>query len=489
MKRVVCGIGLAVGVLLTAAVGAQTTARADRPAPSLGAMDLLQAPAGAKADLSSLRGKVVVVEFWATWCASCVRQIPHFNALADEMKDDPVQFISITDEDRKTVEPFLAAHPMRGWVGLSLPDGAFAAYGIEGRPQTIVIRPDGVIDVRLIPSFEKTLPIRAQNLRNLLAGKPSGLVTPRVVWAGRVTDSEGNAIPDVVVRARKRTSKTAWVQFGNEIRTDRDGRFRIDRQYPASYVNELPAWLEFVHPAYLYGRLEDLRLLPAAQLADLQVTLRDGNVVTGRAFEQGGRPVPDAKVRIVFDDLDEYEKDAATDSAGRFELRGLPPLKGELRALAPGPAGRLLSGHAPIDLSLAHAATVQMHPAPPPGAKVTRMLGMTVVDGSAELQKQLFLREPGLVVLDPGTRKWLDAGDLRVGDCLCARRGQTLVNSARSLAALLLEAQAQAKPNEHAWLSGTLQSFEGGFINGGPRFALSLTADDIAELHRLAEGR
>ncbi len=60
------------------------------PAPPLDSLQLLQDPTGARADWASLKGKVVVLEFWATWCSPCVASLPHLNQLVESL--DPTKF-------------------------------------------------------------------------------------------------------------------------------------------------------------------------------------------------------------------------------------------------------------------------------------------------------------------------------------------------------------------------------------------------------------
>jgi uncharacterized protein (TIGR03435 family) len=115
------------------------------PAPSLDTLKLLQAPLGAKADWASLKGKVVVLEFWATWCSPCVASLPHLNQLVESLDPAKFQFISIDDEDLKAVQTFLTKKKMSGWVGVDASGGVFGLYGVESRPTTIIVDGNGKI--------------------------------------------------------------------------------------------------------------------------------------------------------------------------------------------------------------------------------------------------------------------------------------------------------------------------------------------------------
>lgn len=124
---------------------APTEAKINTLAPELGLEKLLQAPKKAKTDRRSLEGKVVVLDFWATWCAPCIAAMPHLNDLIDKFKDRPIQFISITDEEESAVTGFLKRRVIKGWVGLDNDRSVFEAYGVLGLPHTVVIGRDGKI--------------------------------------------------------------------------------------------------------------------------------------------------------------------------------------------------------------------------------------------------------------------------------------------------------------------------------------------------------
>ncbi len=97
-------------------------------------------------NLAEHRGKWVVVNFWATWCAPCLKEIPDFNAFAKSRPD--VQFIGLAYEEieRADMEAFLKDHPI---------DYPFAILDVynppadfdtpRGLPMTVLVAPDGKV--------------------------------------------------------------------------------------------------------------------------------------------------------------------------------------------------------------------------------------------------------------------------------------------------------------------------------------------------------
>ncbi len=136
------------------------------PAPPLDTLKLLQAPLGARADWVGLKGKVVVLEFWATWCSPCVASLPHLNQLVESLDPTKFQFISIDDEEQKAVQTFLTKKKMSGWVGVDASGGVFRLYGVESRPTTIIVDGNGKI-----VAVTEIDPVSAADLQAVAEGK------------------------------------------------------------------------------------------------------------------------------------------------------------------------------------------------------------------------------------------------------------------------------------------------------------------------------
>jgi thiol-disulfide isomerase/thioredoxin len=125
--------------------------RVGQAAPPLRLTQLLQAPPGTRTDWPSLRGKVVVLEFWATWCSFCIQQIPHLNSIVRSVGSGQVQFIAIDDEPVDTEQRFVAKIPMSGWLGIDTTGRTIRSYGAETRPRSVVVDPAGRIAAILDP--------------------------------------------------------------------------------------------------------------------------------------------------------------------------------------------------------------------------------------------------------------------------------------------------------------------------------------------------
>lgn len=148
MKRL---LGLVFLVLVGGCSPGGGAARPNLPAqadpPALGNPDpawSFRSLNGQAMTLGELKGKVVFVNVWATWCGPCVKEMPSIQALFDSVKADDVAFVIVTDEKADHVRKFVAD---RGWTlpiyitESQLPE----AFHTEGIPATFVLNPRGEI--------------------------------------------------------------------------------------------------------------------------------------------------------------------------------------------------------------------------------------------------------------------------------------------------------------------------------------------------------
>jgi uncharacterized protein (TIGR03435 family) len=133
-------------------------------APPLQFTQLLQAPPGTKTDRESLRGKVVVLEFWETQCGPCIAEIPHLSKLIAELDPAKFQFISVDgvpSEDAEVVQKFLTKKKMPGWVGVDTTGSVAAWYGVNAFPTTIIVNGQGRIVAVTVPQLLTTADLQA----------------------------------------------------------------------------------------------------------------------------------------------------------------------------------------------------------------------------------------------------------------------------------------------------------------------------------------
>jgi len=146
----------------------------DRP-PALNLATTVQGPPAVAISWEKLQGKVVVVEFWNTRCGPCIAAIPHLNELVSEFTNEPVVFISITDDNPDHLQDFLKKKPMKGWLAVDGPlSPTRTAFGVVGIPHTVVVNKSGKVAAITHPAQ-----LKAEHLREVLADQPCSLPTSK----------------------------------------------------------------------------------------------------------------------------------------------------------------------------------------------------------------------------------------------------------------------------------------------------------------------
>jgi thiol-disulfide isomerase/thioredoxin len=128
-----------------------------RPVPEF---DLVKLDGGSLKS-SDLKGKVTVIDFWATWCESCLPEIPHYNELRKKYAGKGAEVLGFTMDSgsAEDIKPKAAEFKIEYPLILSN-DTVAEGFGIIGYPTTFVVAPDGTIYKRYIGA----LPDKPQKL-------------------------------------------------------------------------------------------------------------------------------------------------------------------------------------------------------------------------------------------------------------------------------------------------------------------------------------
>jgi thiol-disulfide isomerase/thioredoxin len=120
------------------------TVQVGSPAPPFS----LSTPDGGKATLADQKGKVVMIDFWATWCPPCRLSLPHVQEISadkDRAASGLVVWAVNDQEDAATITKFLADNKYSFTTPMDTQGTAQSAYGVSGIPTTVIVGRDGMV--------------------------------------------------------------------------------------------------------------------------------------------------------------------------------------------------------------------------------------------------------------------------------------------------------------------------------------------------------
>jgi len=129
---------------------------------------------GETIDLKDYKGKVVLVNFWASWCPPCVHEMPSMQALSDQLKDQPFEILAVNmAEDMKTVKTFLKEKVAVKFPILMDSDGqALKRWEVFAFPTSYIINKEGKVGLALFGAIDWMEPGVKKQIEELVKNNP-----------------------------------------------------------------------------------------------------------------------------------------------------------------------------------------------------------------------------------------------------------------------------------------------------------------------------
>lgn len=141
MTQILINLLLAAVVLMPSQTPHASEARDSAPPCELSSMEGAQ-----PFDLGDLRGKVLYVDFWASWCLPCAKAFPFMNQLDRDFKDQGLQIVAVNlDEVREEAEHFLARHPASFVVATDPQFQCAKGFDVQAMPSSYLVDRAGLI--------------------------------------------------------------------------------------------------------------------------------------------------------------------------------------------------------------------------------------------------------------------------------------------------------------------------------------------------------
>ena len=118
--------------------------------------------------LSDLKGKVVLIDFWATWCPPCREELPIIEKLHREFKDKNLVVLGISNEERETIEDFLKNNPLTFPILLDEKRKVAKSYRVVAIPRLLLIDKTGKIRKDILGYNPKNEEILRELIEKLL---------------------------------------------------------------------------------------------------------------------------------------------------------------------------------------------------------------------------------------------------------------------------------------------------------------------------------